>query len=290
MMVSLITGAGLLLTGTPLAAAAPADDTPHTNIVGGQDPTENYPFIVAFLNPHPTTGKTVAYCGGALLAPNWIVSAGHCGMEFHAGITQARVGSNRWAEGGTLANITDIVQYPAWDYNTPGNDLTLIRLDRNVTEQPIKVARTPGKVGTKERVLGYGATCDLGSPEWPCYPAGLQQATLRLVPDSGCNWYDKSVELCAAGDDGQSACFADSGGPLMRPHTVYDRKGTKKTEWLLVGVVSRDGDADADTNPTCTGSTDVFTDVTKYTDWINRTITRDGYKLSQSQEAYELAG
>jgi len=282
---------GLLLGGAGAANAGttPGDD-PHVNIVGGHDPSQAYPFMVSFLNPHPTTGKTVSYCGGSLIAPRWVATAGHCALEFKLGVTQVRVGSNNWKEGGTLANITDIVVHPGFDYNTPGNDASLIRLDRDVTQAPIAVPRSPGKIGEKERIIGFGATCDLGSPDWPCYPSALQEATVRLVSDSQCHWYDKSVELCVAGDNGAMACFADSGGPLLRKGEVHDRKGQVRKEWQLVGIVSRDGDADADTNPTCSGGTGVFTDVTKYTDWINRTISRDGYKLSQSQDAYALAG
>lgn len=282
---------GLLLGGAGVASAGTTpDDDPHVNIVGGHDPSQAYPFMSVILNPSPKTGKQIAYCGASLIAPQWVLTAGHCGMDFTAGITQVRVGSANWKDGGTLTGITDIVQNPGWDYNEPGSDLSLIRLDQAVTQMPIAVPRNPGKVGALERTIGFGATCDYGSADWPCYPSGLQEAMVRLVNDSQCHWYDKSVELCVKGDKGQMACFGDSGGPLLRPVDVHDRRGKVHKEWQLVGVVSRDGDADADTNPTCSHGTGVYSDVTKYPDWINRVISRDGYQLNQSQAAYELAG
>jgi secreted trypsin-like serine protease len=259
--------AGLVLGGTPAASATTVDDDPQTNIVGGHDPTQKYPFMVSFLHPK-ASGEVVSYCGGSLVAPDWVVSAGHCGAQFKVGVTQVRVGSSNWQSGGTVIGIGKIVQQPAWNENRAGNDLTLVQLAHPVTQQPIGIASTPGRKG---RVIGWGATCEYGSPQWPCYPAGLQEADVRVVNDSRCTWYDKSVELCVVGVKGASACFGDSGGPLMGEDEVHDRKSAAK-EWQLVGVVSRDGDADADTNPTCSGGTGVFTDVTKYADWVAETI------------------
>lgn len=254
----LVAVSGLLVSGTSTAAA---DEPPTTMIVGSRDATQAYPFMSSILHPHPKTGKTVSYCGASLVRSNYVLTAGHCASAFKIGVTQVRVGSNNWTEGGTLTGIADIIVHPGWKFE-PGNDLALIRLDRHVKQKPIVVSRTPGQVGSQHRIIGWGATCELNSAEWPCYPSGLQEADVRLVEDTRCSWYDKSVELCLSGDQGQMACFGDSGGPDIRK--VHGR-------WQLVGATSRDGDADANANPACGNGTGVYTDLTKYRSWIDRT-------------------
>ena len=229
-------------------------------VVGGRDATEPYRWMASIQIPHPDTGEWRQTCGGSLIRPDVVVTARHCAVHFEVGSTQVRVGSYRWQDGGKLANVIQITNYPG-DINAPGNDVAVLHLDREVSSKTIRIARDPGNVGDLDRVLGWGATCNYGSPEWPCYPAGLQEADVRIVNDNDCAGFDRSVELCVKGDQGQMACFGDSGGPLLRE--VNGR-------WQLIGATRGDGDADSGTNIDCSGGLGIWTDLTRYRDWIDR--------------------
>lgn len=260
---TLIAAAGI---GTVYVTPAAAADEPLTPmVVGGRDATEYYPWIVSFQQPRPDTGEVISYCGGVLIAPDAAVTAGHCGERFKAGVTTARIGSYHWAEGGQHANVARIDLHPGYKIGgeTPGNDIAVMIFDRKVTNKkikPIKFAASPGDVGSEMRVLGYGATCNYGSEHWPCYPAGLQETDLEILPDDRCHNFDRSVELCAMGKNGSQACFGDSGSPTV------EKIGQ---EWFLVGIVRGDGDAQQE-DLQCSDGLGIFTDATKYADWAKR--------------------
>lgn len=260
---ALITVIGLSMGAASPAAAGEEPATPM--VVGGND-AKAPNWIVSVEQPYPGTGEVVSWCGGALLAPgDKVVTAAHCGEHFHEGVTTVRVGSYNWAEGGQTAVVSRIVLHPAYKAGgeEPGNDIAVLQLDHKVSGPTITIGSTPGPVGSTLKVLGWGATCDYGSPQWPCYPAGLQEANLTLVNDDLCSYYDRSVELCLKGQRGQMACFGDSGGPLV--------KRVARDKWVLVGIVRGDGDKDQ-SDMKCSQGLGVFTDATKYRDWVRRAV------------------
>src|SRR5438094_9990318 len=110
----LIVCAGLLVLTAPaapvLAAGVPGPDGPHTDIIGGQPASENYQFIASM---QPRGGGH--FCGGALIRPNWVLTAGHCMEGETPGGVQMRIGSNDYRTGGTVAFTDRWTDHPAAD-------------------------------------------------------------------------------------------------------------------------------------------------------------------------------
>ncbi|MBB1154522.1 serine protease [Amycolatopsis sp. DR6-1] len=220
-------GAAALLFGVaaPAVAAQPA-------IIGGSDATETYSFMVSLDNG----------CGGSLVAPQWIITAHHCGQA-----SQARIGSTDINSGevGQIDNVT----------TDPGTDLTMMHLSQPAQSAPVAMAQSNPSPGTGARLLGWGCT------SWPnCQtPQTLQQIDLQVLDSSACaEGGGGSGDVCISGDYSHSACHGDSGGPAIVGTTG---------NWTLVGETHGPGDNGGE----C-ATTTLYTGIAQYMSWIQQQI------------------
>lgn len=231
------------------ANAAPGDVQPY--IVGGDNATQTYSFMVSLQN---TSGRH--FCGGSLIKSNWVVTAAHCVQGTPASGIQVRVGTTSHASGGHTAKAAKVIVHPRYQGNF---DIALVKLSTSVPEAPIAIAASAGAPGTATRIIGWGQTCPVrgacGAPDI------LQELNTSVVSDSQCTaGFKGATEICTdnPGDDA-GACFGDSGGPQIKQ--VGGR-------WELIGATSRAGGEARD----CAVDPSIYTDVTAFKKWINTNI------------------
>lgn len=149
-------------------------------IVGGSTVRRGeYPYFVRVdHNWYPT-------CGGSLVAPDVVLTAGHCQPDLENTHLSALVNgyhnSPTLREGQHYRTVVESVRHPnykgtAWSYL---NDLMLMRLDENVTDIPyIRVNRDMDQPVTGEEVtiMGLGALSENGE-----YPNMLQVVDVGVV-------------------------------------------------------------------------------------------------------------
>jgi secreted trypsin-like serine protease len=212
-----------LLTALAVSCAAlAATASPSFAIVGGHDAAAGaYPAVAEI-----TFGQSFL-CTGTLIAPTWVLTAGHCGSvtgaavaspaSWPAPLIDVRIGSNKSGQGEKVPVSRAIVE-PSYLVNS-GYDITLLQLSRPSTKAPANVAGTgEGAIwapDTLETIVGWGTTSEGGDT-----PDTLQEAQVPITTDAYCagaySDFDPQTMVCAGfPQGGVDTCQGDSGGPLF---------------------------------------------------------------------------
>jgi hypothetical protein len=209
------------------------------------------------------------FCGGAKIAPGWIVTAAHClndsGVDIRAAGYRVRLGMTDIRDGrvGASYKIVQVIQHP--NYGKPArfsNDIALIQYasdDETARAKPSwieTIAIDPAQPGVKSYggkeawFFGWGVT----NSQRPS--AQLRYGKITLQPDTGCK--NALIALCGRGEGakGSTQCHGDSGGPLI----VHQGRVP-----VLVGLVSHNTN-----KQTCGVNREqgVYTRVAGYRNWI----------------------
>ncbi len=262
----LLAFAFVLLLFTPGKASA---------IVNGEKTAEGeQPWMVGIAQADVDDGYTAQFCGGALISPEWVLTAAHCtynenGIAFNASDLDVIVGRQQLSSmKGERIRIDQIVRNEQYDAATYRNDIALLHLSRPAHGTPVRVSATTRtdleQPSLTVTVAGWGITAD-GQPT-----DTLQRAELPLVNQTVCQaaytplGLTISADTLCAGyaDGGVDACTGDSGGPLV----VWDKQ---TGSWVQIGIVSW-GEGCAQR-----GLFGVYTRVASFTTWILHTTHID---------------
>lgn len=206
-----------------LVSALALADSPR--VVGGEDaPAGMWPDAAAVW-----FGSEVD-CSGVLIAPNAVLTAGHCA----GGITAVTLDATDFERTGERIEVERTIAYPHW---ARSYDLALLILAHDASVAPRTIAQDCViddwlDEGSEVEIVGFGATDAWGND----YGTVLQQAVTSVSDQDcedlelGCNEEVSPEGELIAGGKGVDSCFGDSGGPL---YLLTDGGA------FLVGITSR---------------------------------------------------
>ncbi|MBW7882085.1 MAG: serine protease [Caldilineaceae bacterium] len=252
------------------------------DIVGGREAIPGaWPWQVALVVRTVDDTYDGQFCGGTLIASDWVLTAAHCVDGTEASLVDALVGAHRLTDGGHRVTADHIIVHPAFDPYYLDSDLALIHLTEAVTQTPISLYKTvPDRDEisyVRGTITGWGVTDPSGS--WLQSANSLHEVSLPLVDHDRCLeawWWGITDNMICAGYNtlAKGACYGDSGGPLM----VQETDGT----WRQVGIVSF--------GPyMCYGYYiyDVFTRVAPFTEWIEACMADMDAMLCSGADIFE---
>mmetsp|Transcript_8210 Transcript_8210/g.9386 ORF Transcript_8210/g.9386 Transcript_8210/m.9386 type:complete len:317 (+) Transcript_8210:149-1099(+) len=208
-------------------------------IVGGEIAERGrYPYFVT-LAIQANQGKILPLlCGGVLISPTVVLSAGHCNTE---NLNMVIVGTDDFdnLHNNTEAiAISETIVHPSFDKDTLAYDYMLIKLSSPSSFSPARLDTGSCKSldGAEATAIGFGSLeaqpLDLSVPK--SFPRFLQEVDIVVMSNSECSKYYNGISwqysLCASAP-GKDSCFGDSGGPLIIPGNDY-------SEDVLIGIVS----------------------------------------------------
>ena len=157
----------------------------NTHIVGGtQADLGEYPYFV---------DMNVIGCGGALIAPQVVLSAAHCGDEGVNYVNQrvivgAYQNGSSSTTGASSVRVTAQRNHPNFDDDTMENDFMLLKLETavSIATPRLSIASSGGSsnpsAGTSLTVIGLGDTSDGGSSA-----SRLREVVVPVVDANECD-------------------------------------------------------------------------------------------------------
>jgi endonuclease G len=225
-------------------------------VVGGEPvPPGRWPDAAA------VSDGAFAFCSGTLIAPDVVLSAGHCAEGEQ--VASVLLGATESDGPGEEIAVVRAAWYPGW---RDSYDLSVLVLEHASSIRPRPVAT--GCVmdsGTLDRapvtLVGFGATTERGDDLNTQLMEGAATIVDADCSSRGCIPAINPGGEFVAGGDGVDSCFGDSGGPVY----LATAAGA-----ILAGVVSRGLDGAA----TPCGGGGIYVRPDAVLDWIEETAGR----------------
>lgn len=241
-------------------------DESFVRIVGGDETPEHaYPWLVALMYRSP--GKTLEYkCTANLISKRHVLTAAHCVKTSKEDIVLILGKSNITSyTPQDHVHVKDITIHPGYKQGVSPTygDIAILTLNNPVQFQDFILPICLWSKNLNSSKYSQGTVAGWGTDEISPNTATTNQILMPIVPEVEClrsneafHYLTSNMTFCAGSKNAAGPCKGDSGAGFMV------REGDK---FYLRGLVS--------TSLAANGKCDlrnyvIFTDVSKYLDWI----------------------
>lgn len=267
---------------TPIIPSSVCDLVPPSNnkarVIGGNLVSDIKDFSYQVALQQDGSGF---FCGGSLVASNWVLTSGHCFRGFspvyNTNPAQVSIiaGSIHLQQPVEVINVEQVFFHPNWTSNVPTQnrvDLALIKLSSSSQSGvPISIP------GSDFDGLELFVQCGVASG-WGVYVVGtnLNSDQLKAISMETTSCPDGEDSEFCAGETNQTLCSGDSGGPF-----VITTSAESNSIKLQIGVITSVEVGDNDVP--CVGVS-YITAIAPFMDWISSTTNGSvvGYTPSSS--------
>ncbi|XP_054157689.1 trypsin-1-like [Oppia nitens] len=279
LIISLALIVQLIYTDNECGISHYKNSTTNGMIVGGREAGKGeFPWMVS-VQYKQSHNSYKHMCGGSVINKNWVLTAAHCLIDeffrqpFREDSVQIVAGAhdiNIWETGMSIHSVHSMV-INEYNKNYPFDDIALIRVNEEFkyseSHWMVNSICLPDEHYNVHTIadavaIGWGQTSTVGhdSPillavDLPIVSSDKQD---RCAYKYGFKHFRDSV-FCAGAQHGKDTCHGDSGGPLIQ--IVNNRS-------IVVGITSFGSSIGCGAK----GIPGVYTDVSKYLNWIHQHI------------------
>ncbi|KAG3196907.1 hypothetical protein PC129_g24616 [Phytophthora cactorum] len=226
----------------------------ESRIYGGSNAKIEKHMYMASL--HSNGSDSEFFCGGTLIAPQYILTAGHC-LEVRMYDVYVSLGSKHPSGGGSqkteMIRAVEAYRHPLYRMSsdfTVTHDVALLKLETSSKLQSARLAAAHGsdnEPSVMATVLGWGIVDNV------TYGDTLRSVDVEIIANKKCakmyadardNSTVDDLVICAGHGNGKDSCSGVPGGPLLVNDVVVGVMSAESAECgVLPGIYARVSDA-----------------------------------------------